>query len=139
MKRYLGALAEDFRSQVSAIAEQFLGLNKKVDMNTEMIGHILEDVTVLKEDMKEVKSELKGVQGEVKGIQDEMKGVKAELKTMNGRLDNIERELGDIKRELSELKKTVAGKAEQEKVLELEARILRIEEFMRSQVAQIKV
>lgn len=76
VKRYIGAVAENFGSQVSAVAEMFLSLNDKMDVqnekldrqneilgkhteilgrhgemlasHTEMIGSIREDVTIIK-------------------------------------------------------------------------------------------
>ncbi len=37
MKRYMGAISEDFQHRVSAIAEQFLGLNDKIDIINEKL------------------------------------------------------------------------------------------------------
>lgn len=62
IKRYIGAVTENFQHQVSAIAEQFLGLNEKLDAHTEilyshtemlnthteMIGHLMVDMEDVK-------------------------------------------------------------------------------------------
>ena len=74
VKRYLGALAEHFSGQVSAVAEQFGSLheklenvqdhmkdgfnqvNEKIDTHTEMIGSIMEDVAIIKSDVEILKS-----------------------------------------------------------------------------------
>ena len=74
IKRYLGALAEDFQGRVSAISEQFLGLNtkldehsrkfesidakldehsRKLDSHTQMIGQLMVDVQEIKTDLKQ--------------------------------------------------------------------------------------
>jgi hypothetical protein len=81
MNRYIGAITEDFRHQVSSIAEQFLGLNEKLDehgrkldehgrildehgrilnehgrilnSHTEMIGRLMIDVEDIKVNMRE--------------------------------------------------------------------------------------
>lgn len=67
IKRYLGALAEDFQGRVSAIAEQFLGVNeklngvnerldgidKRLDNHTQMIGQLMVDVQEIKTDLKQ--------------------------------------------------------------------------------------
>ncbi|MBI5798341.1 MAG: hypothetical protein HZB10_00210 [Candidatus Yonathbacteria bacterium] len=81
IKRYLGALAEDFQGRVSAISEQFLGLNAKLDehslkfesidakldehslkldehslkldLHTQMIGQLMVDVQEIKTDLKQ--------------------------------------------------------------------------------------
>ncbi len=61
---HLGALTENFKHQVSAVAEQFLGLNEKVDSNardihekldthTEMIGRLMMDMEEVKVNLKE--------------------------------------------------------------------------------------
>lgn len=71
VKRYIGAVTEEFRGHVSAVAEQFLGLNEKVDhlnekvdrldtklsskidTHTEMIGRLMTDVEEIKIGMHE--------------------------------------------------------------------------------------
>lgn len=60
IKHYIGIVAEDFQHRVSAIAEQFLGLNekldehsKKLDSHTEMIGRLMIDVEDIKVNMRE--------------------------------------------------------------------------------------
>lgn len=140
IKRYIGAISEHFQNGIDAIVEQFSGFKKTLDSHTEMIGHILEDVTVLKEDMKEVKSELKevkrelkGVQGEVKGLHVEMKEVKSELKNTNGRLGNIEQEIKAIKNELQEIKNILTNKADIERVERLEMRLYTLEERLKAE------
>lgn len=114
IKRYIGAISEHFQNGVDAIVEQFSGFKKTLDSHTEMIGHILEDVTVLKEDMKEMKSE--------------MKEVKSELKITNGRLGSIEQEIREIKNEIKEVKKILTNKADIERVERLETRLYALEE-----------
>ncbi len=67
IKRYIGAVTEDFQHRVSAIAEQFSGLNEKLDTHstaisrindkldthTEMIGRLMIDVEEIKVGMNE--------------------------------------------------------------------------------------
>lgn len=134
IKRYIGAISEHFQNGIDAIVEQFSGFKKTLDSHTEMIGHILEDVTVLKEDMKEVKSELKEVRGEVKGLQGEMKEVKSELKTMNSRLGSFEQEIKEMKNELQEIKKTLTNKADIERIERFEIRLYALEERLKATV-----
>jgi hypothetical protein len=87
MKRYLGALHEDYKGKLDVVVEginiikkkqdqhteilgrhekilnmhtEMLGRHEKIlNMHTEMIGNIMEDVSVLKDDMQIVKKELK--------------------------------------------------------------------------------
>jgi hypothetical protein len=73
MKRYLGALHEDYKGKLDVVVEginiikkkqdqhtEMLGRHEKIlNLHTEMIGNIMEDVSVLKDDMQIVKKELK--------------------------------------------------------------------------------
>ncbi len=56
VKRYIGAIAEHFGDQVSAVAEQFGSLHEKLDVHTEMIGDLMEDVAIIKSDVELLKS-----------------------------------------------------------------------------------
>ena len=77
VKRYVGAVAEHFGDQVSAVAEQISGLyekfdvvdkrfdevdkrfgevDKKLNIHTEMIGGIMEDVAIIKSDVEFLKA-----------------------------------------------------------------------------------
>lgn len=67
IERYIGAISENFQHGLSAIGEQFGGLNtkldehgrkiddlaRKVDGHTLMIGRIMEDVEEIKSGMRE--------------------------------------------------------------------------------------
>lgn len=66
MKRHMSALSEDFQERVKVVAEQFGGLNTKIDKmhgtldsHTEMIGTLMVDMTVVKSDVKLIKESLK--------------------------------------------------------------------------------
>jgi peptidoglycan hydrolase CwlO-like protein len=63
VKRYIGAVSENFGHQVSAVAEQYLSLNSKVDSLvgkvdslTEVAGGMKEDIEVIKENIEILKS-----------------------------------------------------------------------------------
>lgn len=60
-ERYLGALNEMHGQTLKAINENFILVNKKLDSHTEIIGNLLEDVSVLKEDVKMVKGDIKNI------------------------------------------------------------------------------
>jgi chromosome segregation ATPase len=152
IKRYIGAISEHFQSGVDTIVEQFSGFKKTLDSHTEMIGHILEDVTVLKEDMKEVKSDvkvlqkdmkevksdvkvlqkdMKEVKGDIKVLQKDMKEVKGELKGLQGEMKEVKSELkntnerlGSIEQEIREIKNEIK---EVKKILTNKADIERVE------------
>ena len=69
----MSALSEDFQGKVSAVAEQFLGVNqkldsldgkadsleRKVDSHTEMIGNMATDLEVVKADIEFIKNGLR--------------------------------------------------------------------------------
>lgn len=80
VKRYIGVVSENFQHGLSAIGEQFGGLNKKLDehtkildshtkildghsktldSHTKMIGSIMMDMSVAKEDIEIIKNDLK--------------------------------------------------------------------------------
>ena len=59
MKRYMGALSEDFQGRVYAIGEQFGGLNGKLDKLHNSVGHIERNIAVMKGDIEFIKIGLK--------------------------------------------------------------------------------
>lgn len=80
VKRYLGALSENFTHQVKGIAEQYTDLkkdiskiNKTVESHTEMIGKILVDVTVVKEDASVLKKDVSVIKGDISLIKNDLK------------------------------------------------------------------
>ncbi|KKS43747.1 MAG: hypothetical protein UV05_C0022G0010 [candidate division CPR1 bacterium GW2011_GWA2_42_17] len=63
IKRHMTALSEDFQGRVKVVAEQFGGLNEKIDKvqdtidsHTEMIGTLLVGMTTVKGDVKSIKN-----------------------------------------------------------------------------------
>ena len=66
IKRYTGALSEEFKEQVKVVAEQYSDIKKTLDdhsktlvSHTEMIGTLLVDMTTVKGDVKSIKESLK--------------------------------------------------------------------------------
>lgn len=59
IKRYTGALSENFKGQVKVIAEQYGDITKKLDSHTEMIGKLAVDVEVIKANVEFLKGSLK--------------------------------------------------------------------------------
>ena len=55
----VGVLLEHIDDKVTLIAEQYVGLNKKVDILTEKVESVSEDVEVIKMDVEFIKHELK--------------------------------------------------------------------------------
>lgn len=73
VKRYIGAVSEEFRGHVKVVAEQYLDIKNTLNSHTEAIGEIkgtlnshtemiakvMENIEILKGDMGEVKNDLK--------------------------------------------------------------------------------
>ena len=59
VKRHMSVLNEDFKGQVKIVAEQFEGLNKKLDSHTEMIAKVATDVEIVKTDIEFIKGGLR--------------------------------------------------------------------------------
>ena len=79
VKNYIGALHERFTDEVKIVAEQYGGIDKrlnrlesKTDMIVETVGDMKVDMTVMKEDMTEMK-------GDISELKTDMKEVKEEL------------------------------------------------------------
>lgn len=58
-QRYLGVMYENFESRVRLIAEQQVGMMKKLDSHTEMIGGVMINIERIKTDVEFIKSSLK--------------------------------------------------------------------------------
>lgn len=57
--RNFGVLLEKNSHEIRAVAEQFGGLNKKLDSHTEAIGKLAEDMTIVKVNVEFLKGSLK--------------------------------------------------------------------------------
>lgn len=79
-ERYIGALKEDFQHGLSAVAEQYLGIQKtlnehgrKLDSHTEMIGELKVDMVMVKEELNEHSKILTEHSKDLKEIKVELK------------------------------------------------------------------
>lgn len=66
IKRYTGALSEEFKGQVKAVAEQYSdlqkdvsGIKKTLESHSEMIGKLAVDVEIVKANVEFIKGSLK--------------------------------------------------------------------------------
>lgn len=100
VKRYVGAITEEFKHGLSAIGEQFGGLNKKLDQHskildshTKMIGSLMMDVSVLKSDMTVVKEDVSILKKDVKIIKDDLKQKvdRLEFETLTHKVSVVEK------------------------------------------------
>jgi len=53
MKRYMGALKEEFESRVAVIAEQYKDIKGTLNSHTEMIGQVLVEIDDIKDRLKQ--------------------------------------------------------------------------------------
>lgn len=106
IKRYLGALAEDFQGRVSAIAEQFLGLNEKLDNHTQMFV--------------EINVRLDGMDGRLDGID-------VRLDKVDGILDTHTQMIGQLMVDVQEIKIDLKQKVDKSEFVPLEKRVTALE------------
>ena len=76
----MGALIENDRHKIEAVAEQLGGVDRKLDSHTEMIGGLMTDVTSLKQDSKSLKQDVTSVKGKLDIIQSDVEIIKNDLK-----------------------------------------------------------
>lgn len=120
IKRYLGALAEDFQGRVSAIAEQFFGVNEKLDgVITRLDG---------------VDGRLDGIDGRLDGIDGRLDGIDGRLDGIDGRLDGIDKKLdthtqmiGQLMVDVQEIKTDLKQKVDRSEFSPLEKRVVALE------------
>jgi hypothetical protein len=56
VRRYVGAVSEEFQGYVSAVAEQYMSIHEKLDSVVETVGGIKEDVEIIKSNIEILKS-----------------------------------------------------------------------------------
>ncbi len=86
MKHYLGALNEMHGETLKGIRENFVLVNKKLDLHSEMIGVLMEDVSDLKIDVSELKTDVSVLKTDVYTLKSDMKIVKEDLSSIKGDL-----------------------------------------------------
>ncbi len=73
VKRYIGAVTEEFRGQVSAVAEQFLGLNEKVDQIDQKVSSLDQKVSSLDEKVSSLDEKVSSLDEKVDCLQNTSK------------------------------------------------------------------
>jgi len=93
LKRYLGALAEDFTSKVEVLGEGLKIVIKKQDeqskvlnLHTEMIGTLMEDVSVLKEDVSVLKEDVSVLKEDVSVLKEDVSVLKEDMQIVKREL-----------------------------------------------------
>ncbi|MEO8637328.1 MAG: hypothetical protein ABI430_00305 [Candidatus Taylorbacteria bacterium] len=114
VKRYIGAVSEDFRDQVKGISEQFTGLNLKidkiqgtVDSHTEIIGELKVDVTILKEDMSVLKEDVGVLKKDVGVLKEDVGILKEDVGVLKKDVGVLKEDVGILKEDVGVLKEDV--------------------------------
>jgi chromosome segregation ATPase len=120
-KDHLGVLLENMDSKIDLILESHSALNKRIGDNHEEFREFCE----------ENNHKFKIIIGKFSEMDRRFDGIDANLKVALEYLFRIDEEIQDIKKEITELKDAIKGKAEKEKVLQMEKRLEMLEkEFM---------
>ena len=80
MKHYLGALNEMHGENLKGIREGFILVNKKLDSHSEMIGTLMQDVSILKSDMTIVKKDVSILKSDMTIVKEDVSVIKSDLK-----------------------------------------------------------
>jgi chromosome segregation ATPase len=115
MQRYMGALSEDFKHQLSGVAEGVTMLGEKFDRMETRMGRVETKVdnletkvdnleTTMNSKFKTVFDYLSRIDDELQDIKKEMERLslttanKTEIKELSYRVSNLERELAEVRR-----------------------------------------
>ena len=100
MKRYLGALAEDFTGKVKGLGEGLKIVMEKqdnqakiLDSHTEMIGKIMEDVSVLKDDVSILKDDVSILKDDVSILKNDVSILKDDVSILKDDMQIVKKEL----------------------------------------------
>lgn len=80
MKRYVGSLSEDFQGRVSAIGEQFSGLNRRLDTHDKQFEKIDEQFKKIDEQFKIVHLSLGSMKEDLEVMKEDLTIIKADVK-----------------------------------------------------------
>lgn len=90
IKRYLGSLSEDFQHKVSAIGEQFFGLNNKIDRIDLRLARVEEEVLGLRLRLGNIESSNEEMKTEL-GLIRHNQVTRDELKYLESRVLRLEK------------------------------------------------
>lgn len=76
-KRFIGAITEQSQHYVSAVSEQFLGVNKKLDAHTEMVADLVVRMTQVELNTSLIKEEIVIVKKDMTVMKEDIKSIKA--------------------------------------------------------------
>lgn len=121
-------LLEAVHDDVKIIAEGHSVLNKKIDDNHKALNEKIDtfkfEMTEFKQDMTEFKQEMTEFKQDMLEFKND---TKSSFQTIFNHLSGIDDELKSIKSELAELKAILDKKADKERLLDLERRVILLE------------
>ncbi len=117
---HLGALTENFKHQVSAVAEQFLGLNEKVDSLAENLEGKIDAINIKLDTHTLILNE----HGKILGEHGNM------LKEHGNMLKDHSEMIGRLMTDSTEIKENLKEKISQEQFNKLEMRLVSLEKFV---------
>ncbi len=126
-QRHIEALSEDFQRNLSAVAEQMIGLNDKMDTgfaridktldsHTEMIGQLMIDSRRHTEQISEIQTDVKELKVDVKQIKTDVKVLQTDVKV--------------LQTDVAEIKIVLAPKVDRGEFVHLENRVSVLEKAM---------
>jgi len=80
MKRYTGALSEEFQGRVSAIAEEYKSINKNIKEIKRTLESHTEEIGKLKVDMEENRLDVKDMKSDIKEMRMDLIETKRDIK-----------------------------------------------------------
>jgi hypothetical protein len=87
-ERHIGALKEDFSSQLQGVADSVSGANQKLDSVMEMVAKNTEDIDVMKGSMNLMQSDIGELKEDVGVLKEDMGVVKSDISTIKFDLKN---------------------------------------------------
>jgi chromosome segregation ATPase len=124
VKRYIGVVTENFQDKVSAVAEQFLGLNDKIDRLDSKLSDKIDDVEY------KLTVRLDGVEQKLNGVEQKLNGVEQRLDGVEQRLDTHTEMVGRIMIDVEDIKTGMHEKVSRQEFNKLETRLVSLESFV---------
>lgn len=129
----VGALLEDMHSNFKIFAENQSFMQDKLDGVGDKLDGVVIEIGIMKEDISGIKMDQVAIKEDISGIKTDLKETKDIQVRMETDIKEIKAELKSIKNEIQKLKLSLTQKAELEFLLDLEKRVIKIEETIQNQ------
>lgn len=128
----VGVILEDLSSKFKVFGDGLAMNNYKLDIVIKEVGIIKEEIILMKMDIAELKEDVSVLKKDVSVLKKEMVTANARQDRMELDIKAIKVELYSIKSELEKLKLLWTQKPDLDKFLDLEKRVLKIEEVIQN-------